>query len=202
MFDSKIRSYIDPPLNAAGKRLAAKGITANMVTAAGFVSTLCAFACLYMQAYGGALFFVCLSRLMDGLDGSLARHSESGASDDGAFLDIVTDMIFYGGVVFFFAAGQPQTAMAAAFLIFSFMGSASSFLAYGIIAAKRDMQHDRQGKKSFYYAAGLCEGSETIFFFVLMCLLPAWFSVLAILFGLLCWITAAGRVALAMKNFK
>lgn len=201
MFDSKIRPYIDPPLNAAADALARTKLTANHITLTGFGFSLCAFAALAFTHYGAALCFILASRLMDGLDGALARirHNES---DLGAFLDTVSDFIFYGGFVFFFAVGKPETALAAAFLIFSFMGTASSFLAYAIIAAKRGDNHNRQGKKSFYYLSGITEGSETIIFFVLMCLFPGAFVPLAILFGFLCWLTTMSRIGQAVNDFK
>ncbi len=200
MLDSKLRPLIDSPLNAFAGVMAARGINANIITLAGFAFSLCAFAALAIQEYGGALFFIVLSRLADGLDGSVARASEKGATDRGAYFDILSDFIFYAGAVFFFAVGRPETALPAAFLIFSFIGTATSFLAYAIIAAKRGLEH--RTEKSFHYAAGLCEGAETIAFLVLICLFPDWFAKLALAFGLLCWITAAGRALRAAKEFE
>lgn len=201
MLDSKLRPIIDPPLNAIGKKIAGAGVSADMVTFIGFGFGLCAFAALAFQFYLAALLFIGLSRLMDGLDGPVARHSSQGPSDLGAFYDIVSDFVFYSGTVFFFAAGRPEHALAAAFLIFSFMGSASSFLTYAVIATKKNLNHNKQGKKSFYYLAGLCEGTETIFAFTLFCLFPDYFVPLAIIFGILCWVTTAGRILQARKDF-
>ncbi len=200
MLDSYLRPLIDPPLNVMARALVKTGITANMLTAIGFGLSLCAFAALAFQAYGIAVMFIVLSRLMDGLDGPVARQSK--ATDLGGYLDIVSDFIFYSGVVFFFAVGRPETALAAAFLIFSFMGTASSFLAYAIIAAKRGINHERQGKKSFFYAAGIAEGTESIFVLILICLLPDYFPWIASIFGGLCWLTTAGRARLAIRDFK
>lgn len=201
MLDSHIRPYIDPPLNIVGRAIVRQGISANLLTLIGFIIGIIACVALAFESYTAALVFILFSRTIDGLDGAAARNSSQGATDLGAYLDIVADFIFYTGIVFFFAVGRPETSLAAAFLIFSFMGTAASFLTYGILAAQRDMRHEEQGKKSFYYAAGLCEGTETILFFIIICLLPNAFSVLAILFGLLCWITTAGRTATAIKTF-
>ncbi len=201
MFDARLRPYIDLPLNAAARFLAARGIHANMLTGAGLACGLLAAAALALQLYIPALLLILLSRLLDGLDGPVARHMPQGASDVGAFYDIVADFIFYSAVVFGFALGRPETALAAAFLLFSFAGSGGTFLTYAIIAAGRGINHDEQGEKSFYYLAGLCEGAETIVFFILFCLLPDYFTALAILFGILCWLTAAGRVLQARRDF-
>ena len=199
MLDSTLRPLIDPSLNALARLLVKTGVSANMVTAIGFAFALCAFVALGFASYGIALVFILLSRLMDGLDGPLARQTE--ATDIGGFFDIVSDFIFYSGVVFFFAVGRPEVALPSAFLIFSFMGTASSFLAYAIIASKRDINHERQGKKSFFYVSGIAEGTETILVLVLFCLLPDYFAVIAVIYGVLCWLTTYGRVRQAIHDF-
>ena len=60
------------------------------------------------------------------------------------------------------------------------MGTGSSFLAFAIMAAKRGLSTDLRGRKSLYYLGGLTEGTETILFLALACLLPAWFALLAL----------------------
>ncbi|HBR67792.1 MAG TPA: CDP-alcohol phosphatidyltransferase [Rhodospirillaceae bacterium] len=200
MLDSYIRPMIDPPLNAAAVRLARTGVTANTLTAIGLGFSLCAFAALAFQAYGLAILFVVISRLMDGLDGPLARQSQ--ATDLGGYFDIVSDFIFYSGVVFFFAVGRPEGALSAAFLVFSFMGTASSFLAYAIIAAKRGINHEKQGRKSFFYLKGITEGTETISLLIFICVFPDMFAWAAYIFGGLCWLTTLGRTVQAVKDFK
>ena len=47
----------------------------------------------------------------------------------------------------------------------------------------------------------LMEGTETIAFFVLLCLLPGWFAPLAWIFASLCFITAFSRLLLAREVF-
>jgi len=210
MFDAKLRPLIDPPLNKIAQKIVAQAITPNQITAAGFFLALCAFVALSFTQYILALFFILLSRVMDGLDGAVARQTQkrtadgslqTAESDLGGFLDIVSDFIFYAGAVFFFALGQPQFALSAAFLIFCFMGTGTSFLAYAIVAAKRGISHEQQGKKSFFYLSGLTEGSETIFFLVLMCLFPQAFPYLACFYGFLCLLTTIGRVRRGMIDF-
>ena len=189
--------------------MARKGITPNMLTATGFFFAIINFVCLALSLYGLALFFIILNRLMDGLDGAVARQKtdtsdnhKTQETDLGGFLDIVSDFIFYAGSVFFFAVGQSQHALAAAFLLFCFMGTASSFLAYAIIASKRGINHSRQGKKSFFYLSGITEGSETVLFLILICLLPSYFAYLSVTFGILCLLTTVGRIGQAIRDFK
>ncbi len=200
MLDSYIRPLIDPPLNAVARVLVRQGMTGNKITLFGFLLGLCVFALLSLQYYTMAIIFIILSRLMDGLDGPVAR--QTGSSDLGGYLDIVSDFIFYSGTVFFFAVGKPDIALAAAFLIFSFMGTGSAFLAYAIFTAKRGINHEKQGKKSFFYLGGIAEGTESIATLVLICLLPDSFTLIAYVFGTLCWITTAGRVLQAIRTLK
>ncbi|MCF6630412.1 CDP-alcohol phosphatidyltransferase family protein, partial [Raoultella ornithinolytica] len=90
-------------------------------------------------------------------------------------------------------------------LLFSFIGTGSSFLAFAALAAKHQIANPGYAHKSFYYLGGLTEGSETILLFVLCCLFPAYFAWLAWLFGALCWLTTATRIYsgyLALKQLQ
>ena len=123
-------------------------------------------------------------------------------SDLGGYLDIVLDFLFYSGVVFFFAVGRPEEALPAAFLIFSFVGTGASFLAFAAVAAKRGITTAARGEKSIYYLGGLTEGSETIALFVAICLFPQHFAWFAWTFGALCWLTTTVRITMAVETFR
>lgn len=199
VLDRHLRPLIDGPLNRLGIGLAQAGITANAVTVLGLAVGLAAVPLLAGQHYGWALLCIVVSRILDGLDGAIARGSRQ--TDFGGYLDIVCDMIFYGGVVYGFALAQPHNAAWAALLLFSFMGTSASFLAWAAIAAKRGLETEAQGRKSFFYSAGLIEGSETIAFLGAFCLFPEWFRELAVAFAVLCGITVAGRIHAAARAF-
>ncbi len=134
-----------------------------------------------------------LNRLLDGLDGALARRR--GLSDAGGFLDISLDFLFYALVPFGFIVADPaQNALAGGWLLFAFIGTGSSFLAFATLAAKHQIANPGYAHKSFYYLGGLTEGTETILLFVLCCLFPAHFTWLAWCFGALCWLTTFTRI--------
>ncbi len=192
MLDAAARRLIDPPLNRAGRALAARGVGADAVTLAGLAFGLAAAAAIAGGAPGWALVPLLASRLLDGLDGAVARATRR--TDFGGYLDIWCDFVFYGAVPFAFALLDPANALAAAFLLLTFYVNGTSFLGYAIQAEKRLMATTDQGLKSFYYSRGLLEGTETILFFVLLCLVPQHFVPLAAAFGLLCLATAIGRV--------
>jgi phosphatidylglycerophosphate synthase len=147
-----------------------------------------------------ALGVLLVSRFLDGLDGAVARRTQ--LTDLGGFLDITLDFIVYASVVFAFALADPaRNALAAAFLTTSFMAPAATFLAYAIFAQKRGITTDIRGAKSLYYLGGLTEGFETILTLSLMCAFPEWFSVIAVVYGIMCWITGGTRIAAAAQTF-
>jgi phosphatidylglycerophosphate synthase len=199
VLDARLRALVDPPLDVVGRGLARLGVDANAVTLAGFALGVAAWLALAVRLYDWALVLILGNRLLDGLDGAVARRS--GVTDLGGYLDIVCDFLFYAGVVFFFAVGRPDQALAAAFLIFSFVGTGSSFLAYAVFAAKRGMTTTLRGHKSLYYLGGLTEGAETIALFVVLCLKPDWFWWLGPSFAALCLMTTAARVVAARRAF-
>ena len=192
MLDAQLRPIIAPPLDRVARRLAERRVSADALTAAGFALGLAACIAIAFEGYALGFVLIVANRIFDGLDGALARRS--GVTDFGGFIDTVADFLFYAAVPFAFAVAQPDRAMAAAFLILSFVGTGTSFLAFAAIAARRAMTTDRYGMKSIYYLGGLTEGAETILVFLAMALMPRWFEGLAYGFGALCWVTTAGRV--------
>ena len=201
MFDAALRPHINKPLGAIAKRAVALGIGANTVTVAGFVLGLTAAALVAAQLYWVALGVLLLSRLLDGLDGAIARETQ--LTDLGGYLDITLDFIVYATVVFAFAlADPPANALAAAFLTTSFMAPAATFLAYAIFAQKHGITTEIRGAKSLYYLGGLTEGFETILTLCLMCAFPAWFPVFAVVYGIMCWITGGTRIAVAVQTLQ
>lgn len=202
MFDAHLRPVIDPPLRQLAKLCLAAGLRANHLTAIGFIFGLLAGLCIITGYNYLAFGFFCLNRLCDGLDGALARLTKP--TDAGGFLDIVADFLFYALIPFAFGVAFVETRLAALFLIFSFVGAGTSFLAYAIIAAKRGVSADNADlahKRSFFYIGGLTEGSETILFLGLVILWPAAFVPAAFIFGSLCWLTTATRVWAGWRHF-
>ncbi|SER46995.1 Phosphatidylglycerophosphate synthase [Tranquillimonas rosea] len=200
MLDAGARRIIDPPLNMLGRHVARTGIGANAVTLAGLALGLVAAGLIYADRPWLALLFLAISRLADGLDGAVARATAK--TDFGGYLDIAADFLFYGAVPLAFVLNDPAANGAAgAFLLASFYFNATSFLGYAILAEKHDMETAAQGSKSLYFSNGILEGTETIAFFVLLCLLPGLFAPLAWVFGALCYATALLRIAAAHRIF-
>jgi phosphatidylglycerophosphate synthase len=200
MLDTLMRPLINRPLDAAGAALARRGVTANTVTLTGLGAGLLAASAIALESFALAFLLIVVNRIFDGIDGAVARASSP--TDSGGYLDIVVDYVFYSAVPLAFAFADPAAnAVPAATLLAAFCLTCSSFLAFATIAAKRGIETDAHGRKSFFYSTGLVEGTETIAFFLVMVALPAWFPPLAWLFAGLCVVTAAQRTALALKLF-
>ena len=205
MLDRRMRALIDPPLNAAAARLARAGVSANAMTVFGGGLALGAAVAIALGRTDIGLALIIANRIVDGLDGAVARASRSanaGASDTGGYLDSIFDYLFYAAVPFAFALADPaRNALPASALLASFLLTAASFLAYAALAAKSAATGTEPGSKSFYYSRGLIEGTETIAAFIAMVLWPQWFAAIAWTLAALCVLTAVLRSATALQAF-
>ena len=201
MLDRTILDKTRSLLSNLAKQLLKRNITANQVTVAGFIVGMTAAPLIIFDHTLLALACIILNRLLDGVDGTLARLSTP--TDRGGFLDIVLDFIFYSAIPLAFAIANPEeNALAAAVLIYAFIGTGCSFLAFAAIAAKRKLVSTQFPDKSFYYLGGLTEATETIILFGIMCLFPSYFSLLAYGFATLCLITTILRIRFGLEAFK
>ena len=198
MLDPLLRRWVDPSLNQAGAWLGQRGLSANALSLAGLAVGLATVPLLAWGRYELALLLILLNRLIDGLDGAVARHN--GPTPFGGYLDIMCDMGFYAAVPLGFALARPDNALWAALLLASFVCTASSFLGRAVLAVQRGEPDDgARGRKSFFHAAGIVEGTETIIAFVVFCLFPHAFPWLAGVFAGLCFWTAAARILEAKR---
>lgn len=200
MLDTSIRERIDPVLNAIGRGLADRGVTANVVTVVGFVIGIFSAIAIVAGSYWLALILLLVSRICDGLDGAVARASTK--TDFGGFLDIVLDFAFYGLIPTAFIIADPASnAVAGSVLLLTFYVNGASFLAYSVMAEKRGIDEQDRGSKSLLYTTGLAEATETIGVFVLFCLFPSWFSMIAWGFAAIVAYTTFSRIMLARETF-
>jgi len=201
MLDRHVHLHLKPALNRLVEKLDKPTLTADGITLLGFAIGVLALPFLALGWYLAALTAIVLNRLLDGLDGALARRR--GITDAGGFLDIALDFLFYALVPFGFALAAPsENALASAWLLFAFIGTGSSFLAFAALAAKHDIDNPGYAHKSFYYLGGLTEGTETILLFALCCLFPMHFALFAWIFGALCWLTTTTRIWSGYQTLK
>jgi len=194
MLDKFITPVIKQLLTPVVVLLDNKKVHPDQLTLVGFGLGMLAVPLLALQLWYPALFFIALNRIIDGLDGALARHQKN-TSAAGGFLDICVDFVFYAAIPLGFAMASPiENALAAAVLLTVFIGTGSSFLAFAIPAEQLNLPRPQFANKSFYYLNGLTEGTETIAFFVAFCLWPAYFPELAYSFAFLGAITIFTRI--------
>ena len=194
MLDKYITPVIKPLLTPVVALLDKCGITADTLTVTGFLVGLLAVPLLAFELWYLALGAIIINRIFDGLDGALARYSKL-SSSAGGFLDITLDFLFYAAIPLGFILANPaQNAIAGAILLSTFIGTGSSFLAFGIPAEKLNLARPQFANKSFYFLNGLTEGTETIAFFVAFCLWPTYFPELAYSFAFLGAITIFTRI--------
>lgn len=193
MFDPLLAPLSRKILQPPARYLVSRQVSANQVTLAGFAVGMLALPALALGWFGLALLCILLNRLADGLDGAVARQTQT--TDAGGYLDIVLDFIFYSAVPFGFLLYDPaQFGIAAGLLMLTFMGTGATFLAFASIAAKHAIDNPGYSNKALHYMGGLTEGFETILAFVAFCLWPQHFTVLALTFAGLCWLTALTRL--------
>jgi phosphatidylglycerophosphate synthase len=204
MFDRSIQRLIQKPLSFLGKFLL-KILQPNQITFIGFFFGIVMCFLIFINSYFLAILFLFLNRLCDGLDGVMARQTSP--SPLGAYLDIILDFIIYAAFVLVFSLENEINLLTGVFLLFTYICTGTTFLTQAIIQPQLDYSQQQDSiedeiPKSFIYASGLIEGTETIFFMFLCLIMPKAFPILGFLFSVLCLITAIARVIIFYKKYK
>jgi phosphatidylglycerophosphate synthase len=201
MLDRAAAALIKPLISRAAGLLARWHVGANQLSVLGFAVGMVAAGLIISGNFLAAAATIVLSRLCDALDGAVARQTQ--VTDAGGFLDIALDFLFYAAIPLAFAFADPaRNALAAAVLLAAFIGTMSSFLAFAVLAAKRDMRNLAYPDKSFYFLGGLTEATETLAFLLAMCLWPRKFAWLAYVFAAMCTVTTATRILWGWRSFR
>ena len=198
MFDRQIQKYTQKPLQYIAK-LFLKFISPNHMTLIGFSFGVLMCLSIIIDQYLLAIIFLFLNRLADGLDGTMARLQTP--TPLGGYLDIVLDFLIYGGFVLSFGITEQNNTLLSMILLFCYIGTGSTFLAKAAILPSLTNQNLKEDiPKSFHYAVGLVEGTETIVFMVLCLLFPNLFIYFSFIFIILCLITIVFRIIVCYKE--
>ena len=201
MIDRQTSALIRPALERLARLLVRRGIGADALTFTGLAVGWVAAIAIAVHAFWLGAALILVSRLLDGLDGAVARATTP--TDRGGFLDISLDFLFYPAIPLAFAIADPTAnALAAAVLLAAFVGTGTCFLAFATIAAKRRLTSVEYPDKSFYFLGGLTEATETLGFFLAMCIWPQHFAALAMLFAAMCAATIATRIYWGWQAFR
>ena len=106
MFDPVLRKLKDRALDVVARELGTR-VSPNICSMVSFAAGLMAVVAAFRQAYLAALGLWLLNRLLDGLDGSLARvHRRQ--TDFGGYLDILFDFVVYAALPAAIVLGMPR----------------------------------------------------------------------------------------------
>ncbi len=159
----------------------------NVITILAFLAGLAA-ALLAAQGRTGSSFAAwAASRTLDGLDGSVARAGGS-QSDFGGYLDTMTDFVVYAAIPVGVLLGHPseEAWRAGLFLLATFYINAASWMYLAAILERRRLGVAATGERTTVtMPPAIVAGAETVVFYSLFLLVPAWAPLLFWLMGIL-----------------
>ncbi len=195
---AKAASLVEP----FAVKIAARQISPHLVTLAGVMAGLGAMGAAGLHLFWLAIVFIALNRACDGLDGMIARM-QGRDSAFGAFLDTLADTFFFSGMIFVIVLGGQQAfAAAALFLLFSWILNAACKAAFEKAAAARLVDEDIAQRKSLLVIDGFPNQLEATAVVTLACILPHYFPVIAIFYGVICLLACGARVLIAIKYLR
>ncbi|MBA3471596.1 MAG: CDP-alcohol phosphatidyltransferase family protein [Herpetosiphonaceae bacterium] len=183
MIDHLLRQPKERMLAPVARQIGRR-IHPTVLTLAAFGAGVGAAISLWQGATLAGLALWALNRALDGLDGTVARATNT-QSDWGGYLDIMLDTVIYALIPLALALHAPSTALfiALALLLASFYVNAVSWTYLAAVLEKRQAGAKAQGElTSVTMPTGLIEGGETVVFFTGFILFPA---ALVWLFGLM-----------------
>jgi len=196
MLDQVLRGRLAPGLDHAAGRLSSLGISPGAVTGAALLAGVGACVCAATAAWGAALGLWLLNRLLDGLDGPVARRRD--ATDLGGLLDFVADFVVYAGFIVGVAIARPGARLACVALLAAYLVNNVALLSFSSVVERRGLPLGDE--RSLRLIPGLIEGTETIIVYVLFCLAPGASAAIAWAFAGLVAVTAGQRVQQAAST--
>jgi phosphatidylglycerophosphate synthase len=155
---------------------------------------------LWQQIYWLGFLLWFLNRAFDALDGSVARMAGE-QSDFGGYLDILLDFATYALIPMGLALGRPlpENLIVLSFLLATFYVNAASWM---YLAAILEKSRHIPGHRltSVTMPTGIIGGTETIIFYTVFILFPAWLFWLFSLMAVLTALTVVQRLIWAAKH--
>jgi phosphatidylserine synthase len=174
VFDSSIRRNIDGTLERISKTIDFPFVTPDRLTGVGFALGLGGSIAAWNHQWAGALILWLVSRLVDGLDGSLARRRIKSANTPlsfvGGYLDIMADFAIYSLFVAGVAHGAGGSLAPFLWVLLAYYLNGTAFLAFSSIGERAGIRLD--DGRSLLFMFGLAEGAETIAVHSLWCIFP------------------------------
>ncbi len=201
MIDKQLRTPKEEVLKPVAFH-ALRAFHPTAITLAAFGVGIVAAAAAWQQFYLLALVLWLLNRALDGLDGTVARLTNT-QSDLGGYLDIVLDHVIYAVLPIALAVGIDTTQgyVALGLLLGSFYVNGASWMYLAALLEKRKHGALAQSEMTTVtMPTGLVEGAETIILFSLFLLFPGAMIPLFILMAVLVVATIIQRLYWAAGN--
>ena len=195
MLDARLRRQVAPALDRAVAPLARAGIDAGALTALALALGIGACVAVATKLWIVGLVLWLANRLLDGLDGPLARRK--GSTELGGLLDFVADFVVYSGFVAAVAIAHPSSRLACVVLLATYLVNNVALLGFSSMVERLGLSLGDE--RSLRFTAGLAEGTETIVVYVLFCLLPDASTTIAWAFAAAVTITALQRITRAVQ---
>ncbi|MGB1289071.1 MAG: CDP-alcohol phosphatidyltransferase family protein [Aggregatilineales bacterium] len=141
------------------------------------------------------------NRVLDGLDGTIARLYDK-QSDFGAYLDTLLDHLIYAWLPVTLVLTFPtwETMLALLFMLSTFYINGASWMYLSSLLEKRNLGAKRRHEMtSVTMPAGLVEGTETVIFYTLFIVCHMHLTILFTLFGMLTLYTVLQRLWWAVR---
>lgn len=191
-----MRTAFGPALDAGARLLDRSGAGPGAVTAAGLAVGVGCCVAAALAAWPAALALWLANRLLDGLDGPLARLR--GATDLGGMLDFLADFVVYAGFPLGVAIAIPDARLAAVALLGSYLLNNVALLSFSSLIERRRIPLGDE--RSLRFTTGLTEGTETIACYTLVCVVPEHAGSIFWVFAGLVMVTVGQRLALAVRT--
>lgn len=195
MLDARVRAALSPVTERAGTRLAAAGVHPLALTGSAWLAGVGACIAAGAGAWHLALVLWLANRVLDGLDGAVARAV--GVTERGGFLDLMADFSIYAGFVVGVAVAVPSARLACLVLLSTYYVSGAAFLALSSLLERR--RHRFGDERSLRFVGGLAEGTETAIVYVLFTLFPQQAATIAWVFAAAVAVTAVQRVFFGVR---
>jgi phosphatidylglycerophosphate synthase len=179
------------------------------LTGVGVVLGLGAAVAGWASAFSLGLVLWVLNRIMDGLDGTVARL-EGKESDLGGVLDLVGDFLVYGTIPMALAIrpeAPPELPRAAVALLVAFYVNSAAWMVPAGLLEKRAGKEapvggEGNGPTALTIPEGLVSGGETVVFYALFFLFPGHQVSLFLVMAGLTGLTVLQRVVWAFRTFR
>lgn len=194
LLDNYLRSLRDVLLRPLAYCIG--GLSPNMITVLAAIFGIAAAGAAALQLYWLALVLWIVNRMLDGLDGMVARNCGL-QSDFGGYLDIVLDFVVYAAIPIGLYWGAPSASLAIAIIVLlgSFYVNAASWIYLSAILEKRSAGAGVRGELTTVTMPGaIIGGTETILFYTAFLIWPAWIAWLALFMAGLVFLSVAQRL--------